>query len=155
MSLVRLAWRILLGGTLVVMSISVGLGIVSRYVFNAPIIWTDELARYALVWMTFLGGAELLIRRDGHIAVGFFRSLLSPALDRKAEIVVMALCLIILAMMGYGGILLIQHNLISVSAALNVPMYVVYGVIPAAAALGILILGRRMVRFLSGHKEVE
>lgn len=155
MSLIRVAWRIFLGGTLVVMSVSVGLGIVSRYVFNAPIIWTDELARYALVWMTFLGGAELLLRRDGHIAVGYFRSLLPAALDRKAEIGVMVVSLLIVAMTGYGGILLIEHNLISVSAALGVPMYVVYGVIPAASGLGILILGHRIIRVLAGHREAE
>jgi C4-dicarboxylate transporter DctQ subunit len=155
MSRVKLAWRILLGGTLVVMSVSVGLGIVSRYVFNAPIIWTDELARYALVWMTFLGGAELLMRRDGHIAVGYFRSLMPRRHDRKAEILVIVLSIVIMAMMGFGGILLIEHNLISVSAALDVPMYVVYGVIPAAALLGIVALGVRMVRFLAGREEVE
>lgn len=155
MSRLKLAWRVLLGGTLVVMCVSVGLGIISRYVFNAPIIWTDELARYALVWMTFLGGAELLMRRDGHISVGYFRSLMPPRYDRRAEILVIVLSIVIIAMMGYGGILLIEHNLISVSAALDVPMYVVYGVIPAAALLGIVALGVRTVHFLAGREEVE
>lgn len=155
MSRVRLAWRILLGGTLVVMSVSVGLGIISRYVFGAPIFWTDELARYALVWMTFLGGAELLMRRDGHISVGYFRSLMSKSVDRVSEFCVLILTFVIVVMIGVGGILLIEHNLISVSAALSVPMYAVYAVMPAAAAIGLVFLGRRIVHVLTGRKDAE
>lgn len=147
----RLAWRVLLGGTLIVMTLSVGLGIVSRYIFGAPIFWTDELARYALVWMTFLGGADLLMRRDGHIFVGYFRSRMPRALDRVAELVALLLMFLVIAMIGAGGILLIEHNLISVSAALGFPMYVIYAVIPGSALLGLVFLGIRIVRFLRSH----
>lgn len=148
-----LLWRILLGGTLVVMTLSIGLGIVARYIFAAPIFWTDELARYALVWMTFMGGAHLLFSRYGHISVGYFRSLLPESLDRAAEIVVILLTLVIVLAIGYGGAMLIEHNLVSVSAALGVPMYVVYSVIPLSAALGAVLLCIRLRRFLAKREE--
>ena len=36
------------------------LQIVLRYAFNAPLIWSEELARFLTVWMTFLGAAIIL-----------------------------------------------------------------------------------------------
>ena len=44
------------------------LQVTMRYVFNAPLAWSDELARYQLVWLTFLG-AGLAYRLRMHIAV--------------------------------------------------------------------------------------
>jgi len=52
--------KALLAGTMIAIVVAVGLGIVFRYLLNAPLFWTDEFSRYALVWMTFLGGARLI-----------------------------------------------------------------------------------------------
>ena len=39
-----------------------------RYVANSPLFWSEELTRYLIVWLTFLG-ASLGIRHRGHIAI--------------------------------------------------------------------------------------
>ncbi len=49
--------------------------IVSRYVFNAPLLHTDEVAQTALVWLTFLGAA-LIYREKRHIEVDLVVALL-------------------------------------------------------------------------------
>ncbi|HEX3884420.1 MAG TPA: TRAP transporter large permease subunit [Stellaceae bacterium] len=41
-------------------------GVVSRYVFDSPIIWTDELANFLLLWLAMLGSV-VAFRRDGHM----------------------------------------------------------------------------------------
>jgi TRAP-type C4-dicarboxylate transport system permease small subunit len=43
----------------------------SRYVLNDSIGWTEEIARYLLICVTFVG-ATLAVRKNSHIAVEFF-----------------------------------------------------------------------------------
>ena len=41
-------------------------GVVTRYVFNSPIIWTDELATFLFLWLAMLGAA-VAFRRSEHM----------------------------------------------------------------------------------------
>ena len=45
-------------GTVLLGSLSAG--VISRYVFNAPIFWSDELALFCLAWITFIGASMSL-----------------------------------------------------------------------------------------------
>ena len=49
------------------------LQVVSRYIFNSPFTWTEELARFALLWFTFVS-AEFVMARRIHIAVDIVAS---------------------------------------------------------------------------------
>ena len=40
----------------------------TRYVLNDSLAWTEEIARYGLMWVVFIGGA-MVTRRNTHIAV--------------------------------------------------------------------------------------
>ena len=55
----------------------VAYGVIMRYLFVAPQVWTDETATFLLVLMVMLGLAEVL-RRDEHIAVDLVTSRLGP-----------------------------------------------------------------------------
>src|SRR5580704_5021051 len=46
-------------------------GVVSRYVFNSPIIWTDELATFLFLWLAMFG-AVVALRHDGHMRLTTF-----------------------------------------------------------------------------------
>ncbi|MCJ7829964.1 MAG: TRAP transporter small permease, partial [Desulfobacterales bacterium] len=48
-----------------------------RYVLIMPLPWTEELARFLLVWVTFLGAASIT-RRKLHIAVEYFIARFPP-----------------------------------------------------------------------------
>jgi tripartite ATP-independent transporter DctM subunit len=56
-------------------------GVVSRYVFNSPLMWTDELANFLFLWLAMLG-AVVAFRRDGHMRLTTFVNSLSPARGR-------------------------------------------------------------------------
>lgn len=52
-----------------------------RYLFNSPIIWGDEIVRYSLIWMTFVGAA-LATKEKQHIQVDVIDMVL-PKLGQK------------------------------------------------------------------------
>ncbi|RVU18757.1 TRAP transporter large permease subunit [Methylobacterium oryzihabitans] len=52
-------------------------GVVSRYVFHAPIVWSDELASILFLWLAMLG-AVVAYRRGEHMRMTALVSLASP-----------------------------------------------------------------------------
>jgi TRAP-type C4-dicarboxylate transport system permease small subunit len=58
------------------MTIAVGLQVLSRYILKYPLVWTEELARYLMVWMVFIG-ASTIIKKWNNIYVDFFISKLT------------------------------------------------------------------------------
>jgi TRAP-type C4-dicarboxylate transport system permease small subunit len=56
---------------MVILFVVVNLGVFSRYIFQSPFIWTEELALFVLAWMVFLAGS-LTIRRWENVRVTYF-----------------------------------------------------------------------------------
>ena len=109
------------------------LQIISRVFFSATS-WTEETARYLLIWLTFLG-ACLAYHRGRHIAV----TVLADRLPGRAGQSVQALVAII-AMLFMGALVSVGLDYMALqsfqrSAALQVPMSTIYAVMPASAAI--------------------
>jgi TRAP-type C4-dicarboxylate transport system permease small subunit len=49
----------------------------TRYVLNDSLAWTEEIARYGLMWVVFIGGA-MVTRRKSHIAVELLSNVMKP-----------------------------------------------------------------------------
>jgi TRAP-type C4-dicarboxylate transport system permease small subunit len=49
----------------------------TRYVLNDSLAWTEEIARYGLMWVVFIGGA-MVTRRNTHIAVELLSNVMQP-----------------------------------------------------------------------------
>jgi tripartite ATP-independent transporter DctM subunit len=76
-----------------------GGGAVSRYVFGAPLTWSDELASILFVWLAMLG-AVVALRRGAHMQLTTFVKGLAPArrawLDALGMFLVMAFLLLLI-----------------------------------------------------------
>lgn len=55
--------------------------VVSRYIFQSPLSWPEEITRLMLVWLTFVGG-YVAFREDKHIGFDLFLKKLPNALQR-------------------------------------------------------------------------
>jgi len=55
-------------GILVTILVTMGMQVFARYVFGAPISWSEEVARLGLIWLTFIA-AGFVAARGEHIAV--------------------------------------------------------------------------------------
>ena len=68
-------WLLLVFYTLVVVTITVE--VVRRFVFSYSSIWGEELARYAFIYLAWVG-ASLAVRDRAHIRIDFLLARLSP-----------------------------------------------------------------------------
>jgi TRAP-type C4-dicarboxylate transport system permease small subunit len=73
-------------GLLAGLTAVVCLGVFFRYVLNASLVWYDEFASYALVWLTFFGSVVAHYHRR-HIGFELFVDRLDPWARRIADIV--------------------------------------------------------------------
>ena len=119
------------------MAIVVFLQVIFRYILNLPLFWTEELARYCLVWASLLGSA-VAVKRGQHIAVTIFMERLPPALRRGLSIIALISVAAILAIILWGGIQLVVITHAQISPALRISMSVPYLAVPVGAALMLL-----------------
>lgn len=153
MKALRLLWRY--GAETVVatlMAVMVGtvlLQVFFRFVLDSPLAWSEELARYAFVWVTFLGGA-VAYRHGAHIAI----EAIVVLLPRKTQV---ALAWLVDGLVIGALVLLLVHGLLIVEVTsgveatmLEIPMSWVYGSIPVSAAVMLAYQVERTLRRFSG-----
>ena len=106
--------------------------VISRYIFNAPSEFTDELSRYLLIWVGILGAAYVTGTK-GHIAIEFFMQRFFPGRLRQNEYFIHAsILLFAVTVMIIGGIRLVYITLSlgQISSSLQIPLGYVYLVLP-------------------------
>ncbi|MDG3581593.1 TRAP transporter small permease [Galbibacter pacificus] len=120
-----------------IMVINVLWQVFTRYVTGTPSSFTDELARYLMIWVGVLGAAYVS-GRNMHVAIDVLPSKASTKTQQKLKILVNVL-IILFALVAFviGGIRLVYISYIlgQHSPALNVPLAVVYLVIPISGLL--------------------
>ncbi|WP_407645900.1 TRAP transporter small permease [Halomonas salipaludis] len=112
---------------------TITLQIVSRVLFSA-VGWTEEVSRFLLIWITFLG-ATLAFQRGRHIAVTFVVEALPRRLQRLARIAALLVALSFMIALVVIGYQYMHVQSFQRSASLRLSMTYIYAVIPLAAAL--------------------
>ena len=117
-----------------VMTVLVSVQIVSRYVFNFPLGWSEEMARFSFAWVSFLGASALMQVRE-HINVTVFLDVFSPR-TRALCVFLADLCgLVCIYFFLIGGMALTTNEWRQLAPATEIPIGWVYLVIPVSAAL--------------------
>ena len=122
-----------LAGLLVVALLgTVALGILTR-AEGDPLDWTDELARFFMIWLAMFGWI-VASRRRGHVRIRFFKDLLPPPLWRLEEAVIQAGMVVLGAVVTYFGVNLVGRNWDLEATSLPISMAWMYvPLIPAGA----------------------
>lgn len=110
-----------------------------RYALRFSITWSEELARFLMVWISMLGGA-VAARRRMHVGFEAAVDALPPGLRRAARVTGLAATLTVFGVMVWYGARLARFNMQQVSAALEWPMGVPYAAVPVGAFLLVLFL---------------
>jgi len=109
-----------------VLAVVVFYQVFTRYILNDAAGWTEEIARYLLIAVTFLGGA-MAVRRGSHIQVDFVYRFIPPAAGRVMSTFVDA---VRIAFFGYAvwlTWLLIDRIVTQRMAVIELPIGLVFG----------------------------
>jgi len=88
-------------------------GVFTRYVLGDQARWTEELARFLMVWLAFLGAA-LAYTRKSHLGVDILVARMEPAARRTAALVEHGtVFLFAVLVLGFGGIELCRDRFAS------------------------------------------
>lgn len=123
-----IGYLLLVGATLV-MVISILLQVFFRYAMNAPLYWSEEIARYAFVWLVFIGAA-IASKRGAHIGVDYLVMHLPEIPKNILAIFVNLLVLFFISCVIYMSVGVIKSNMTQLSPAMRIPMGYVYMAIP-------------------------
>lgn len=127
----------LLVALMALMVLNVTWQVASRYVFKNPSSFTDELSRYMLIWVGMLGAAYVAGKNE-HLAIDIILTSLKEKLQKKVlvlvSVLVMAFALTVMVI-GGSNLVYITFILDQKSAALQIPLAYVYGIIPFSGLL--------------------
>ncbi|WP_042349413.1 TRAP transporter small permease [Bacillus massiliigorillae] len=119
---------------LVLMVILVFIQIVSRIIFQSSFSWTEEVSRYLMIWLTFIGAA-FSFQHGAHVGVELLTSKLPAKVSAILQVFVAILCMILFYVMIVKGLELVDHSSLQHSPALRLPMSFVYLIIPISGVL--------------------
>jgi TRAP-type C4-dicarboxylate transport system permease small subunit len=109
----------------------------SRYILNAPSTFTDEMARFLLIWVSLLGVAYLS-GQNQHIAIDILPQKLKPASQLKLGILINILIIcFVFSVLVLGGSLLVYNTFIymQLTPTLQIPMAYIYLIAPICGVL--------------------
>lgn len=141
---------------LIVMTVVIILQVIFRFVIKGSLPWSEELARYLMVWVTFLG-ASIAVKRGAHVGV----ELLVMILPQKVRTVFVFLgviisiifCLVVFRV----SLVIIQNQIVShqISPAMRIPMWWAYGAIPVGTFLMAVRFAQPLLRPLFKNKALN
>lgn len=130
------------------MSVVVFANVTLRYTTNFSIIWAEEVARYLMIWMTFLG-AGLALRVGGLVAITNLQEAIGPNPQRILRLIIVVSLLVFFAVMiwvGYGYATRMQFQM---TPATRIPFSMIYAAMPIGFALltiHLLLIARGFIR---------
>ncbi len=128
-------------GTCLILAMTLITGLISaqvilRYVFNDSLHWAEELARFLVVWMSFIG-ASMGMSLGSHVSMEVLKNLPYPQFVIWVARFGHSMCILLSIYLIIYGSQQVQTVMIfgQVSSALRVPMWTVYACLPICGLL--------------------
>ncbi len=121
-------------------------GVLWRYGFNSALSWSEELARFLLIWISFLGAA-LAVYRDAHIGISVVFDRLPPLFQHWVERIVNVIILLFLGAILVHGIKFLPDVSLRTAPTLQVRMTIPYLILPISSAI---MMFQLLVKMIAG-----
>lgn len=126
----------MIGVLLAMMVIIVFSNVIARYFLNSSLAWSEEISRFSMIWLVFLGAVIAYVRGE-HLGLDIAMKILPEKGAKGLQIVVNLLVVYAILTLLTGGIDLAKGSLASgwTSPASNVSYGFVYSIVPVSFAL--------------------
>ena len=108
-----------------------------RYALNHSLFWSEELARYILVWLTFLG-ASVAYRRGAHPRIDLLTFRSNPRRERTLRIGAHLVAMVFFLLLVIYGAQFAYFVRLQISPALQLPKWIVMLALPISGLLMLL-----------------
>ena len=126
-------------------------GVVGRYAFDHPLVWTDEVAGILFLWLVSLG-AVIALRRTEHMRMTVVLSRLGPRAQRLAGCLAATLVVVVALVLIIPGLTYAQQQTAIVTPVLQMPAsWEIYGQLAAL----VLLLYVALRQLLGGANWIE
>ena len=110
-----------------------------RYVLNDSITWSEEIAKYLMVWMVFVGAPVAMVQ-SRHIAIEMFPNLFRPRIRALIFLIVNLLIVMTMAFWTYRGFTYTVGGMSQVMSSFDkIPLGVVFASIPFGSCIMMII----------------
>lgn len=145
--------EVLLMVGLSLMGLSVALQIFMRYLFNMPLVWSEEFARYIFVWITFIG-AGYGVRHGIHISMEYFYNKFPAKSQKLVAVATLALSMGAFAYLLPTAIFFMMEQDKIASSAMQMPMSWLFAAVPVGCVLVLVHLAANAVTLFKGAEGV-
>lgn len=129
--------ELLLVSILSAMVINVLWQILTRYFSASPSSFSDELARYLMIWLGLIGSAYVSGKKE-HVSIDYFLKKLNHKkrvlLNRLIDFIILFFSFFVM-IIGGGHLVFVTIKLEQLSPSLQIPLGFVYSVIPLSGLI--------------------
>ncbi len=145
------AVNFMIGTMLAGMVVVVFGNVIFRYFLNAAIAWSEEVSRFMLIWLAFMGAVIAYLRNE-HLGLDILLNVLPPRGARIVAVLADALVVTALVVLTKGGIEMTADSFASgwVASAVPIPYGYVYMAAPIATGLMLLEAVLKLVSDIRG-----
>ena len=119
-------------------------GVFFRYVMQNPFQWTEELARYLMIWMAFVG-INIALRKDEHIKVPLLAERMPPFIAKIMGYAVdMMIAYFLLILLKHGYFMTVNASM--TASTMHFSMHWIFMAVPVAALLTLIQLFLNLFR---------
>ena len=132
-------------------------GVFYRYVLNDALSWSEEIAKFLMVWLTFVG-APIALKEGGHVAIEMLPGALPARLRQAVKLAVFLIILALMAVFVDQGAVFAWNARMQIAATLSFgfSLFWIFVAIPVGGALMFCIaleLALRALRGVAGDPE--
>ena len=139
-----------MGFFLFVMTFTIFLQVFFRYILNSSLSWTEELARFMQIGLTFVG-VIYATKKGIHISLGdAITKKLPMRFQSIISVMVSLLTVTFFSVVVYHGYRIVNVVKVQTSASMGIPMSYIYAVIPISALLSIIFVITKNIIFRRG-----
>lgn len=129
-------------------------GVFTRYIFNSPFTWQDEVQMMLFLWVACFGGSAAF-RTGGHIAIDLLVDFFPQKIQRIIDVLIWFISAFVLGFLAWNSMGFVYQQMADnrLTDVLKFPRAIVYAPLPICSALMIIFFGMTTLQRI--RKEVQ
>lgn len=145
---------LLVGATLIILTIVVLLTVISRFVFNLPIPWSLDAIRISFIYMIFIA-MPILVRTNEHINIDVLFTILPKKAKKIFEAISLVFVLLFSIVFFYSGWIFTLASQTQYMPYLHIKMSYVYLILPVSSLLVVVYSIFSIVKLLRSNHDKD